>query len=95
MYFSIKSAYDLALQKEMIVEGLDASSKRPDRSRLMWNLISECHIRQKIIIFGCNLAGNDLPIHTNTFCHHVRFIDTWPTCGLEEEDALDASIAAL
>jgi hypothetical protein len=87
--FTVRSAYRLALESEMRVQAVGATSSRPDGQRPDWKLIWGCPVPPKVRLYCMEAdfeSSNALATQGNK---HQRWMGTTATClicGQENED---------
>lgn len=68
--FTVRSAYRLALESELRIQAIGATSNRPDGQRPDWKLIWGCPIHPKVRLFAWKLTSNALATQGNM--HQTR-----------------------
>jgi hypothetical protein len=91
--FTIKSAYHLAVSKNLCDAGGVASSNRQDGARPIWKVVWQAKIPQKIKICAWRLAVDGLPTMKLKQHRHLATVDTCIRCGMETKDAFHAVIS--
>jgi hypothetical protein len=84
--FSVRSAYRVALENQMLQQGLEATSTRPDGRRPDWKLIWQCPVPPKVKHLGWKIAKNALATQQNKRRRGMETPATCLICGQEVED---------
>jgi hypothetical protein len=92
-FFSVRSAYHLAVADHIDKNAGGASSSRPDGKSPVWNLIWKSSLPQKKKIFAWKVVTGAFATSENKRRRHLDAIATCRLCGETDEDAFHALIS--
>lgn len=92
-FFSVHSAYRLALTNHMNISELGSSSSETSGERKIWASIWTTLVPQKIKIFARRLAREGLTTMVNRKKRKLEVNATCRICGYEDEDCFHAAIS--
>ena len=90
--FSVRSAYNMALDLIMAQQGIGESSARTDGSRPAWKLLWKCGAPAKVRVFAWKAAREALATRANKKRRHMELDGICTICGQEEETAHHALV---
>lgn len=90
--FTVRSAYNLGLERHMQEQNVGASSNHPDGSRPEWNIQWRCQVPPKVCIFAWKACRDALATQVNMQRRKMVIHGTCTICGKEEEDTFHALV---
>ncbi|KAM0925007.1 hypothetical protein ACQ4PT_004493 [Festuca glaucescens] len=86
--FTVRSAYRLALHRDMMQHDRGATSYRPDGARPSSRLIWKCPVPPKVQTLAWKICRNAIATQVNMFRRGMATTEICQICGREEEDSL-------
>ena len=84
-HFSVKSAYNLALDEAFHADVV-GSSILLDGRRTYWKLLRSCNVPPTFISFAWRLSTDSLPTRKNKYKMNLKVTAVCPVCRTKEED---------
>ena len=91
MFFSVKSAYRLAMRREH-GEGEIGTSSTPPDGRKVWKDLWYIKVPEKVKVFAWKVANNGIPTQANKCYRHLVQYETCELCGHVREDCFHACV---
>jgi hypothetical protein len=90
--FSVSSAYKLALEEQMVAQGVGATSTRSAGERPIWRLIWQCPVPPKMRTHAWRVATNSLATQANMHRRGMQTLARCTICGGDDEDTFHVFI---
>jgi hypothetical protein len=92
--FTVRSAYRLALHRDMMQQDCGATSSRQDGVRPSWRLIWKCPVPPKVQTLAWKICCNAIATQVNMFRRGMATTGICQIRGREEEDSLHTFLRA-
>lgn len=89
-FFTVKTAYHLAMAVHTEQFSPGASSSSPTGDRAIWNLVWKASVPPKMRMFAWQVASGSLVTNLKKHRHHLGTHGNCPLCGRERESSFHA-----